>query len=628
MTALFEVRIFGGEMNQLALFDFQPEEAKPGAAAGKSTATQTQSTLQTAEIASVAKFAGLTREFKEAGKEVFGADLPGGLGAKISRLIAHLSIRGTSRLQIGLDAADIKADFKFEKQWVRCGEPIAKAAGFKRVTGLNNLIKDAQLAKRLPRALLAAVVESGLEPTEHRHAAYIKRLLARDFSGCPEEARTVVEETYTRWVAEKREAAQKKKEDEEAANKDSSRRIANQVAADLAKYPESERPERLEAIVHQVEAKAGKLVPGAKIHVLWSKDDIPDTPAEASTAPPAEIPCAEATADPVILNISSGLALVPRRTPAARAKCITQPGAPQPFGAVGATLNSLLGCSQCLRRCNRCDAAEDVLRFAQDQTLNSDKHFDHLVRLEGSATGRATFSGHINLYPDNLHEVLYLDPRIFMFPCCADLLDPALPKKVILEHFDVMRRASQHVFVIKTRNADRLREVVDWMHARYRALPHNIAMGVEVSGRHDFERIAKLGRTGLDLKWVDLSRWVPDERDEARILLDDELETLLRKSGIGWVMMGPRFAEPEKLGKIEKADLCFLLSQAKSAGCRVYFHRFEALEQQLRPHLARYGEEWSNGNLQIDELQQLPVFPPPRAANLLGFEPAFLPGEC
>jgi len=592
-----------------------------------STTLLAQSILQVNESKVIAKFAGLTRELIAAEAEVFGTDVPEGLAATRDRLIAAISRGGTSQLQIALEAAEYKVAYKAQKQWVRCGTPIAKAAGYKGVTGLNSLINDAQLANKLPPVLLAAMIEAGLDPVEHRHATYIKHLLTLDFSGGAEEARMMIEGTHSRWVAEKRLVAQKKKEDKRTADKDTPIRIARQVASDLASWQESERHERLKSVLKQIEVKANKLLPGARIQVLWSTDDTPDTRAEVPTTPPAEIPTSEVTSETVNLDVSSGIALVPQRTATARAKCIPQPGL-QPFGAADAALNSILGCSQCLRRCERCDAAENVLRLAQDPALNFDKHFDRLVRVDGSATRPIEFTCDVHFYPGNLYEVLREDPRVYTLPCCADLLDPAMAIKVTHEHISVMRRASQHVFVISTRHADRLRDLNDWVLGKYRVWPPNIFMGVEVFGRCHLDRVSNLGRTGADLKWVDLSRWRSEQEYEARILLGNDLRTLLKRSGIGWVNMGPRVIERKKLGETEKADLCYLLTEAIAAGCRVHFNQFKALERQLRPYLTRYGGGWSNGKMPIDDLQQAPVFPPRRAVNVSDFEPAFIPGEC
>ena len=261
--------------------------------------------------------------------------------------------------------------------------------------------------------------------------------------------------------------------------------------------------------------------------------------------------------------------------------------------------------------------------------MNFDKHFDRLVQVERNARRPITFTGDIHFYPDNLYKVLYDEcSKVYTFPCCADFLDPALPMKVILEHIDVMRRARQHVFVITIRQADRLRDVNDWVLAKYRVWPHNIFIGVEVFGRYDLERISKLGRTGADLKWVDLSRWVPDQEYETRILLGNDVGKLFNKSGIGWVYLGPRIGEPQNLGGIANDDLCHLLTQAKDAGCRVYLNQLQALKEQVRSYLAWYRAELTDGTLQIDDLQQVPVFPKARAADVSDFEPAFIPGEC
>jgi hypothetical protein len=263
-------------MRQLSFFD--PEEAETGPAAISPTAGEAQSILQMPEITWVANFAALSGELVAAETEVFGDNIPADLERKRGRLIAALSAGGTSRFQVGIALAEYKEVYKAQKQWVRCGTPIAKAMGRKGVNSLNNLIRDAQPAAQLPKVLLAVLIEAGIEPVEHKYGAYLKDLKALNFSGGVDEAKAVVEETYARFRAKKREAAQMKKKESKQTSSNSAARIANQFDSSLRNCAEPERPEFLKTTVLQIDAKARKLFPNCKVLVLWSADDAPVSP--------------------------------------------------------------------------------------------------------------------------------------------------------------------------------------------------------------------------------------------------------------------------------------------------------------------------------------------------------------
>jgi hypothetical protein len=280
-------------MNQLSFFDPPEVEAEP--AAIKPAVDVAQLMLQTHDFTRVANFATLSGELAAAEAEAFGDKLPADLGQKHSRLIATLSAGGNSRLQVAIALAEYKGVCKAKKQWVRCGTPIVRAMGRNSVNSLNNLIRDGEMAAQLPHELLAAVIEAGIEPVEHKYGAYLKELQALNFSSGADEARVIVERTFAQFTTKKREAAQRKKKESKQADSNSAARIANQFDASLRNCGESDRPELLKSIVHHVNAKARKLFPNCKIFMEWTAgDSLPSSGRQLVKArpmpPPKEIP--------------------------------------------------------------------------------------------------------------------------------------------------------------------------------------------------------------------------------------------------------------------------------------------------------------------------------------------------
>jgi protein gp37 len=592
-------------VQQLSLFDLQPAGAKTGAASAKPTATGAQSSSQVPEIEVIANFAALTSELLAADAEVFGGNIPADHDPKRARLIALFCARGTSLLEIGVALAEYKEGYKTRKQWVRAGEPLAKALGFKSVTSLNTLINDARLAGKLPKALLAALIEAGLEPTEHKYNAYINELIELNFSGGAVEARALVDETYTLFIAKKREAAQKKKKDKKAANNDSAVRLANQIASSLRNCSEPARRDFLETIIQQMNGKVRKLLPGCEIQLLRPTGETPEIStgllAETATETATEAR-AVAPVESESIEVKSSEALVPLHQPAASAQTIPRMRLSPAFGPTATPLNSIVGCSLGCENCERCDSAESVRE-------HFGKQFPDVTRKRKS--GGILFSKHPVFLPAELYRVIEVkEPQIFVMPNCADLLDPALSRDVVSEHINVFRHAQQHLFVLETRNSDGLRELNKQFLNKYERWPPNLCMGVDI--QYGLDLLATLRDTKAEMKWVDFSRWTPYWEYKPRSLDDDDMSAELKRSSIRWVKIGPETGDHKNLSAAAKSDLAYFITQAKKAECRVYVNRFETLQKHMRLDLPRYGEEWIEGKLRINEIQQPLEFRPAR----------------
>jgi protein gp37 len=90
-------------------------------------------------------------------------------------------------------------------------------------------------------------------------------------------------------------------------------------------------------------------------------------------------------------------------------------------------------------------------------------------------------------------------PRLIFVNSMSDLFHEDVPEQFILRVFDVMRRASWHVFQTLTKRSDRLLKLspkIDW--------PGNVWMGVSVEQADYTFRIDHLRRTGAKVRFLSL----------------------------------------------------------------------------------------------------------------------------
>jgi protein gp37 len=111
-------------------------------------------------------------------------------------------------------------------------------------------------------------------------------------------------------------------------------------------------------------------------------------------------------------------------------------------------------------------------------------------------------------------------PRLVFVNSMSDLFHKDVPEEFILGVFDIMRRASWHVFQVLTKRSERLAKLsptINW--------PENIWMGVSVEQSDYAFRIDHLRRTKAKFKFLSLEP------------LLGPLESL-NLNGIHWVIVG------------------------------------------------------------------------------------------
>jgi protein gp37 len=146
------------------------------------------------------------------------------------------------------------------------------------------------------------------------------------------------------------------------------------------------------------------------------------------------------------------------------------------------TWNPLTGCTKISPGCKHCYAERMSLRL--------------------QAMGQANYANGFKL---TLHEHMlevplrWKKPRVVFVNSMSDLFHKDAPEEFILRVFDVMRRASWHVFQVLTKRSDRLLKLsakIDW--------PENVWMGVSVEREEYTFRIDHLRQTGANTRFLSL----------------------------------------------------------------------------------------------------------------------------
>ena len=146
------------------------------------------------------------------------------------------------------------------------------------------------------------------------------------------------------------------------------------------------------------------------------------------------------------------------------------------------TWNPVTGCTKVSPGCKHCYAERMALRLR--------------------AMGQPNY---VNGFKLTIHEHMldlplrWRKPRMIFVNSMSDLFHEDIPLEFIQEVFDVMHRASWHIFQVLTKRSGRLLELnqeIDW--------PPNVWMGVSVENQDYVLRIEHLRRTGAYLKFLSL----------------------------------------------------------------------------------------------------------------------------
>ena len=146
------------------------------------------------------------------------------------------------------------------------------------------------------------------------------------------------------------------------------------------------------------------------------------------------------------------------------------------------TWNPLTGCTKISPGCQHCYAERMSLRLQAMGQANYANGFE------------LTLQEHMVDAP-----LKWRKPRFVFVNSMSDLFHKDTPEEFILRVFDVMRRASWHVFQVLTKRSDRLVDMsrkIDW--------PENVWMGVSVEQMDYTFRIDDLRKTGAKVRFLSL----------------------------------------------------------------------------------------------------------------------------
>jgi protein gp37 len=146
------------------------------------------------------------------------------------------------------------------------------------------------------------------------------------------------------------------------------------------------------------------------------------------------------------------------------------------------TWNPVTGCTKISPGCKHCYAERMALRLR--------------------AMGQPNY---VNGFKLTIHEHMlelplrWEKPRVIFVNSMSDLFHEDVPLEFIQEVFDVMRRASRHIFQVLTKRSRRLLELnqqIDW--------PPNVWMGVSIENQDYLFRVENLRQTSAHLKFLSL----------------------------------------------------------------------------------------------------------------------------
>lgn len=191
-----------------------------------------------------------------------------------------------------------------------------------------------------------------------------------------------------------------------------------------------------------------------------------------------------------------------------------------------ATWNTVSGCTQISAGCKNCYAKTMTKRLKAMGQKKYVKGFDEVCT-----------------HPETLDEPFtWKKPRMVFVNSMSDLFHVDVPEDFILQVFDVMVKASDHIFQVLTKRSDRLLKLspkLPWQ--------SNIWAGVTIEDSDNLVRADHLRKTGAGIKFVSLEP------------LLGPIEPLDLK-GIDWVIVGgesgPRARPMEKDWVLDIRDEC------------------------------------------------------------------------
>jgi protein gp37 len=151
-----------------------------------------------------------------------------------------------------------------------------------------------------------------------------------------------------------------------------------------------------------------------------------------------------------------------------------------------ATWNPVTGCTEISRGCDNCYARRIAERFRGTRGHPFENGFD------------------VTLKPQRLHDpIKWKRPRRIFVNSMSDLFHKKVPTSFVDQVFEVMEKATWHIFQVLTKRSSLLRNYVNRRYQGGKA-PAHIWLGVSVEDRRSLVRIRHLADTAASVRFLSL----------------------------------------------------------------------------------------------------------------------------
>lgn len=255
--------------------------------------------------------------------------------------------------------------------------------------------------------------------------------------------------------------------------------------------------------------------------------------------------------------------------------------------------NPTTGCSEISPGCARCYARKHAERLQRMGAAGYDRGFE------------------VAIHPDRLDKPLRVrKPQRWFVNSMSDLFHEQIPGEFVARVWDVMRQAHWHTFLVLTKRADRMADIVPRL--RVPSAP-NIWLGVTVENAHFLDRLWLLLQTPAAVRFASfeplLGPLLPAS-DEHRMLLE----------ALDWAIIGGESGHGARAMEIEWARA--LLDTLRPAGVACFVKQLGAAwvkrrKRDARPLVLRLHpkggdpHEWPE-DLRVRDFPRVvfPVYPP------------------
>jgi protein gp37 len=234
------------------------------------------------------------------------------------------------------------------------------------------------------------------------------------------------------------------------------------------------------------------------------------------------------------------------------------------------TWNPVAGCTPVSPGCHHCYAARMALRLAG---MSGSVGSKYRGTARNTASGRAVFTGRVNLDPDSLEKpIRWRAPRVVFVNSMSDLFHEDIPLHYIQSVFQVMATVPRHQFQVLTKRPDRARELAGEL-----PWPENVWMGTSVESPEYYERVRSLRELPASIRFLSCEPLL------ARL-------PRLPLEGINWVIVGgesgPRARPMDEDWVVEIRDRC------AARGVPFFFKQWGGVRKKATGRVLR-GRTWS-----------------------------------